>query len=379
MASWDPEELPDPLDQPERIIPDQEVAEDTDISDSDEDDSKTLAKRTRADEESESYDSDPGVRDPNPWVDYSDILPQTMRKLTKKEAKMKREEQWLNEDSEEVKKMNETYKDISKVNTSCGIAYMYNKPRKEVVGSKLYAMCSYILDKNIMISPLNQEYTENSLGHPSLKLGAWKTQLEERYKLKTGYWTEEEDEALKSKSDELVEEGLCDDVKDLAKMINSQNGPAGRAAIQERDLSVRNIVGLYLGQDLPYRLAFECGQRFLEVVDGTSQLSKRTKVRTEKVRKMKEEKPPPPKSRRKWTVEEDKALMDLVLKKNSGGYKKIEDLDNRPMGSRAEQKIPWETFSRQFENKGANDLSDHWQVNLKIMIKIGVEGIGCCW
>ena len=284
MAFWDPEELPDPLDLPERIIPDQEAAEDTDISESEDDDSKTLAKRTRADEESESSDSDPGVRDPNPWVDYSDILPQTMRKLTKKEAKMKREEQWLNEDGnggEEVKKLNETYKDISKVNTSCGIAYIYNKPRKEVVGPKVYALCSYILDKNIMISPLNQEYTENSLGHPSFKLGAWKTQLEERYKLKTGYWTEEEDEALKSKSDELVEEGLCDDNKDLAKMINSQNSPAGRAAIEERDLSVRNIVGLYLGQDLPYRLAFECGQRFLEVVDGTSQLSKRTKARTE--------------------------------------------------------------------------------------------------
>ena len=90
---------------------------------------------------------------------------------------------------------------------------------------------------------------------------------------------------------------MCDDVKDLANLINSQNSPAGRAAIEERDLSVRNIVGLYLGQDLPYRLAFECGQRFLEVVDGTSQLSKRTKVRTEKVKKLKQEKPPPGKIR----------------------------------------------------------------------------------
>ena len=99
------------------------------------------------------------MRDPNPWVDYSDVLPQTKRKLTKKEAKMKREEQWLNEDdnaSEEVKKVNKAIKDISKVNTSCGIADMYNKPRKEVVGTKLYALCSYILDKNIMISPLER-------------------------------------------------------------------------------------------------------------------------------------------------------------------------------------------------------------------------------
>ena len=70
--------------------------------------------------------------------------------------------------------------------------------------------------------------------------------------------------------------------------------------------------------------------------------------------------------------------MDLVLKKKSGGYKKIGDLDNRPMGSRAEQKIPWETFSEEFDNRGANDLRDHWQVSLKIMIKMGVGGIGCC-
>ena len=77
-------------------------------------------------------------------------------------------------------------------------------------------------------------------------------------------------------------------------------------------------------------------------------------------------------------MEEDKALMDLVLKKKSGGYEKIEDRDNRLMGSRAEQKIPWETLSQQFENTGVNDLRDHWQVSLKIMIKMGVGGIGCC-
>ena len=77
-------------------------------------------------------------------------------------------------------------------------------------------------------------------------------------------------------------------------------------------------------------------------------------------------------------MEEDAALMDLVLKKKSGGYKKIEDLDNRPMGSRAEQKIPWDTFSQEFENRGANDLREHWHVNLKIIIKMAVGGIGCC-
>ena len=57
--------------------------------------------------------------------------------------------------------------------------------------------------------------------------------------------------------------------------------------------------------------------------------------RGQRVRKLKQEKPPPAKMRRRWTLEEDKALKDLVLKKKSGGYKKIEDRDNRLMGSRA--------------------------------------------
>ena len=71
-------------------------------------------------------------------MDYSDVLPQTKRKLTKKEAKMKREEQWLNEDdnaSEEVKKVNKAIKDISKVNTSCGIANIVQQASE---GSRWY-------------------------------------------------------------------------------------------------------------------------------------------------------------------------------------------------------------------------------------------------
>ena len=40
-------ELPDPLDQPDRITPDQEEAEDTDISDIEEEDCKTRAKANR--------------------------------------------------------------------------------------------------------------------------------------------------------------------------------------------------------------------------------------------------------------------------------------------------------------------------------------------
>jgi len=90
------------------------------------------------------------------------------------------------------------YKELTKVEQSCGIRELYTIPEKNVIGPRLHAICRHILNTNILVSPLNQEYTENSHGHHSLVLGAWKTQLEERYKMKSGFWREEEDNSIKA-------------------------------------------------------------------------------------------------------------------------------------------------------------------------------------
>ena len=294
---------------------------------------------------------------------------------TKKEARRRREESWaMGEDDDEGEEgagKEERYKELPKIERSCGIRELYTVPEKNVVGAKLHAICSHILNANILISPLNQEYTENSHGHHRLVLGAWRTQLEERYKMKSGFWREDEDNLLRSRCDELIEEGLCDSGNELADLINSQtgSGKSRRPNKKIRDPSARNVVGLYLGMDLPHRTAFECSQRLVHLLKGFSVLSKKDKERSKELAKVKQENPTPRKSKTMWTHEEDRTLMELVLRKKSGGYKTVEKADGRPEGSKSVLKIPWEMLSKEFENRRWGDLRDRWQVHLKPVLQ----------
>ena len=365
--------------EPESIVPDQEEEDDEgDISqeseeDSDDDDEQLVkpACKTKFVKQEDSSDSDSGVDDPTPLnkAGLYQMLAEAAQR-TKKEARARKEEKWAREegdDNEVVVVKDERYKKLPKIERSCGIRELYTIPEKNVIGAKLHAICRHILNQNILISPLNQEYTANSLGHHSLVLGAWKTQLEERYKMKVGYWTDEEDNLLRSRCDELMEEGLCDSGIELADFINSQTGSKSskRPEIRKRDPSARNVVGLYLGMDLPHRTGFECSQRLVHLFTGVSVLSKKDKEQSQVLAKTKQENPTPRKIKTMWTQEEDRTLMELVLRRKSGGYKTVEKADGRREGSKAILKIPWETLSQEFENRRWGDLRDRWQVHLK--------------
>ena len=375
---------------PESIVPDQDQGEEEgDISQESEEESddevdplanptpSKLAKNSRSNAaETDSSDSDSGVDDPIPLTKggLMQMLTEAAQK-TKKEARRKREEQWAmqddDDDDDEGTKKDEKYKEIPKVEKSCGIRELYTIPEKNVIGPKLHAICRHILNTNILISPLNQEYSENSHGHHRLVLGAWRTQLEERYKMKVGFWREDEDKLLMTRCDELVDEGLCNSQNELAELINSQTGStrSRRPNKKLRDPSARNVVGLYLGMDLPHRTAFECSQRLVHLLKGFSVLSKNDKKKSEARKKIKQEKSTPRKQKIMWSHEDDKTLMELVLKKSSGGYKTVEKVDGRPEGSRAVLKIPWEMFSKEFVNRRWFDLRDRWQVHLKPVLQ----------
>ena len=337
------EEGNDPLrvqHEPEIIIPDQEEEEeegdisqesDSDDDDSENDDDKGNEKkkaRVRRETNSETSDSDSGVEDPTPASKAAlyQMLSQEVEKR-KKEARMRKEEAWISNDGEVAvgKGKDQSYKELPKVKNSCGIRDFYEIPELSVVGPKLHKICEHILNTNIMISPLNQEFTQNSYGDHSLVMGEWKSQLEERYKMKTGFWREEEDQLLRSRCNELLEKGLCEDGDELADLINSQTGSEKerKPKKKSRDPSARNIVGLYLGMDLPHRTAFECSQRFVQLVKGVSVLNKKDKelalarakeIKTKKVKTM-------------FTQEEDKLLVELVLRKKSGNFKTVDETD----------------------------------------------------
>ena len=372
---------------PESIVPDQdqdEEEEEGDISQQSEEDSddEQLAKPTPSKlvKKLKIYDSsssDSGVDDPTPLTKKGPykILSQALKR-TKKEARAMKEEKWAIEDGNEQGEdqgagKDQKYKELPKIERPCGIQDLYSIPSKFVVGPRLHAICTRILDTNILVSPLNQEYTENSHGHHGLVLGAWRTQLEDRYKMKVGFWREDEDNLLRSRCQELMEEGLCDNGDDLADLINSQTGSAKsrRPKKTNRDPSARNIVGLYLGMDLPHRTAFECSQRLVQLVKGVSVLSKRDKELSEARANVKQENATPRKQKMMWTEDEDMILMELVLRNNSGGYKTVEKADVRPEGSRGTLKIPWETLSKEFDNRRWGDLRDRWQIHLKPVLQ----------
>ena len=186
---WDEDPLGVEQD-PENIVPDQyQEEEDDDISQESDDVSDGEVKLVKKPSRNATpwTDSDSGVDDPLPEGGPHQLLsPLAQRK--KKEARRKREEKWVLEDDEDQNEEGkDEYKTLPKIEHSCGIREVYTLPDKNIIGPKLHAICSHILHKNILISPLNQEYTENSHGHKSLVLGAWRTQLEERYKMKSGF------------------------------------------------------------------------------------------------------------------------------------------------------------------------------------------------
>ena len=386
------EEGGDPLHvhhEPDSIVPDRdedvEEEEGGDISqesDSDGDDSsddesndkEEVKKKPRVKmTNSDTSDSDSGVDDPTPESKGAlyKMLSEAVQR-TKQQARLRKEEEWIRQDGEDDKVevgkgKDQSYKQLPKVEKSCGIRELYVIPEKNVIGSKLHAICRHILNTNIMISPLNQEFTQNSHGHSSMVLGAWKSQLEERYKMKTNFWKEKEDKLLRSRCNELVEEELCEHADELADLINSQTGSGTerKPKKRSRDPSARNIVGLYLGMDLPHRTAFECSQRFVQLVKGVSVLNKKDKelalARAKEIKTKKQ--------KTMFTQEEDKLLVELVLRKKSGNFKTVDETDQRPKGSSAELRIPWVTMSKEFVDRKWTRLRDRWQIYLKPVLE----------
>ena len=286
------------------------------------------------------------------------------------EARKAKEERWLQDQDQGETERDESYKQIAKVESSCRIREIYSCPKEEIVGQRLHAICKHILKENIMVSPLNQEYQKTFLGNTGCVFGGWRSQLEERYKMKTGSWKEDDDDSLSSRCDLLVEKGLCEDRNELANLIDSQTGSGknkkpkvkGRGG---KDPTARNVVGLYLGIELPHRTAYECSQRLVHLVKGVSVLSKGNQAQSAEKRKAKEEHSTPRKQKMMWTHNEDRNLIELVLRKKTGGFKTVEEVDSRPEGSKSVLKIPWEKFSEEFEDRRWSDLRDRWQNHLK--------------
>jgi hypothetical protein len=82
------------------------------------------------------------------------------------------------------------------------------------------------------------------------------------------FFTEEEDEKIMTRFNYLRDNQIITKPKEFLRQLNDQNGR--KARYQMKDKSTSNIVGLYVGQDLPNRIAHNVTQRLRLFLTGSS-------------------------------------------------------------------------------------------------------------
>ena len=114
-------------------------------------------------------------------------------------------------------------------------------------------------------------------------------------------------------------------------------------------MKVRNIIGLYVGQDLPHKLAYYNYDRLITLVLHDSPRLWKMNYTLDPY-KMKD------RNKKRWTLEEDLDLLESVIKTQKKIVSSVEGIedDHVDWSSLAEQKTRYGDRSRQ-------NLREHWK------------------
>jgi len=235
---------------------------------------------------------------------------------------------------------------------------IYCTPDSTMVDAELFNVVMYILKENISISKLNIVWTK------------FNPHKEERdyliamHNAVFAFFTEEEDMKIRERLQYLVKNKIITDLKVFLKALNEKNGLSTYA---KREKATRNIIGLYVGQDLPNRTAHCVTQRLIFLMTGSSLVNnyntkKKEVVKTEgpvfKTKQMP----------RYWSLEEDETLIEKVLqKKNSDGYVAVEALK--------ESEVDWDEVAQSFVEYGRTRqlVRERWVRTVKVMLLEGEQ------
>ena len=200
--------------------------------------------------------------------------------------------------------------------------------------------CEFILEENVPVSPLNIAYTGHSLP-PREK----KKELRAKFQAKFGgYFTEQDEMILKRFNDLMLEVGS--DGKEFLESVQEKCSFLPQADVKmhkKRRIGVRNIIGLHVGQDIPYKIAFTHYDRLIKLVLEKSMRGIYVPVVEKKARKS-----------GRWTMKEDKAMIMQVLLSHPS-VEKISHLNS--------QTINWDEIaaSKEIPDRTAKMLREHWQ------------------
>jgi len=242
-------------------------------------------------------------------------------------------------------------------NNTVTIGDLYKLPKKRAVPPVLRNACKFIFSQAVAVSELNTAYT----GHCVPRGREYRGILRRKYGAKFGRYYEEQDTMLLSRFNTLVQQGVVEDKEEFCHFLNIYCSGKDQAELMKstRNIGIRNIVGLFIGQDIPQKLAAVHCLRLIKLVLGKSYLFRHSSAEITTPSEGSSHRIPPTnkdvvpckakaKSVKKWTLEEDKVLVDLVTEE---GVLRVEDVD--PM------KVDWAGIAGEFDRK-LQYVREHW-------------------
>ena len=156
------------------------------------------------------------------------------------------------------------YEDLCRLDTDDGgvenncqervltIKDMYRMPKRKKTDPSLYAVLLNIMEQNIKVSPLNKAYT----GHSDIRDKDLRNELRAKYGAKFSKHTAHEDSLILKRLGKLKRANLVEDFDMFIHTLFDFCRSEGLQRKSDRQLGVRNIIGLYVGQDLPQKPAY---------------------------------------------------------------------------------------------------------------------------
>merc|ERR1719508_49855 len=236
------------------------------------------------------------------------------------------------------------------------IKEIYFPPDPAIITGQLYKVVMYILNENIPVNQLNTVWTKNC--QPNTK--ETRHYLKNKYNAIFRHFTEEEDTLILTRLKFLVDSKVIINAKAFLDQLNDQNG---KTRTREKEKATRNIVGLYVGQDLENRIAHVITQRLIFLLTGSSLTNpymdhKKKKEETIVGLQYKTKQP-----KKCWSLDEDKVLVEMVLRNRIGqGFVPVEHV--------VESNVDWDSIGDYFKEFGRTKqtVRERWNRTVKVML-----------
>ena len=225
---------------------------------------------------------------------------------------------------------------------------LYKIPKKSKTPGPIFAACVHILNKNVSVSSLNRACKE----HTWIKNRTYREELRRKYGAKFRAHNDHQDSLILKRFAELKKANLIKDFNDfcslLEKFTSRQELHRGKHS-QKRNMRVRNIIGLYVGQDIPEKLAYYNYDRLLYLVLNRSNGVWRS-------RNYYEVDPAAMKNRSKarWTLEEDLELLQEVISAQVN-IDNVADIET--------MHVDWYKLveDQRFRGRSRQNIREHWE------------------